>query len=168
MYTSYILIQYIYICFSTIGCSKQLQDDETLLFKPVCESLNLPLDLQSPISVSLLKKVMVREKLTGRIIEYAPSGHDLKKGNSRSVVLLNRQQPTDLSFGRIESLFLYRNTTFVIVQKFEHASCSLNGLVCISDTSICRKQILTLKTISRPLVTAMSFNESSKLWILNI
>ena len=41
--------------FSTIG----LQDDETSLFKPVCQSL--PLDLQSPISVSLLKKVMVRE-----------------------------------------------------------------------------------------------------------
>ena len=145
-----------------------MQDDETLLFKPVCESLNLPLDLQSPISVSLLKKVMVREKLTGRVIEYTPSGHDLKKGNSRSVVLLNRGQPMDLSFGRIESLFLYRNTTFVIVQKFEHPNCILNGLVCINNTSVCRKQILTLETISRPLVTAMNLNERSKLWILNI
>ena len=110
---------------------------------------------------------MVREKLTGRVIEYAPCGRDLKKGNSQSVVLLNnKQQPTDRSFGQIESLFLYRNITFVIVQKFEHASCDLNGLVCIGDTSVCRKQILTLETISRPLVTAM--DESSKLWILNI
>lgn len=98
--------------------------------------MNLPLDLQSPISVSLLKKVVVKEKLTGRVIEYAPSGHDLKKGNSRLVVLLNKQQPMDLSFGQIESLFLYRSITFAIVQKFEHASRSLNGLVYINDTSV--------------------------------
>ena len=144
------------------GSPRLLQDEEVTLLKPVCKNLNLP--LQPPVSVVFLKKVTIKEKFTGRIIEYKPSNF-----NAEPVILIKRA--TELtsslsSFGYIENIFSYRSHTFAIVQQFECLGHTFNGLVCISDPSICRKQIYLLESVSRPLVTAV--NESSELWILNV
>ena len=74
-----------------------LSDDEISLLKPICRSLEIP--LQSPVSVNFHKKVMVTEKSTGRIIEYRS---DIK---SNSFVALDHNQDCEARFGQIQSLF---------------------------------------------------------------
>ena len=70
------------------------------LLKPICKNLNLP--LQPPVSVDFLKKVILREKLTGRIIEYKPS-------KSNSVVYITQPMHiAQLTFGQVESLFIQK------------------------------------------------------------
>lgn len=142
--------------FSTMGSSRLLEDDEIVLFRPVCQNLNLP--LQPPISVSFHKKVTIREKPTGWIIEYKPS-------NIKGYTVVSLKQSADLAFGQVESFLTYRNNVFTIIQKFESLTHISSGLVCISDPSVCKKELFPLEAISRPLVTAL--NERSELWILN-
>ena len=141
-----------------MGSSRLLEDDEIALFRPVCKISGLP--VQPPISVTFHKKVTIREKPTGRIIEYKPSN---LKGDTCTVVSL--KQSADFMFGHVESLFSYRNNVFAIIHMFESSTRTPSGFVCIGDPSVCKKQIFQLESVSRPLVTAM--NERSELWILN-
>ena len=52
------------------GMSRDLDEGETLLFKPVCKKLDLP--LQPPVTVKFFnsKKVSIIDKPTGRAIVY--------------------------------------------------------------------------------------------------
>ena len=65
----------------------------------MCKNLNLP--LQPHISVVFHKKATVKEKLTGRIIEYKPSNL-----HPEPVVMINQATVlTSPLFGYIQSIF---------------------------------------------------------------
>lgn len=126
---------------------RDLDEDEFILFKPICVSKKMP--IYYPATVLLLKKASFTETPTGRVIEY----------KEKAVVFLKQRT----TFGQIETMFLYRNTLFAIISKYEGISQCVSGLVCISKQTS-HKEIVSLEELSRPQITAY---DKSELWILN-
>lgn len=139
-----------------------LTDDEVLLLKPICRTLDLP--LQPPVSINLLKKVMVTEKQTGRVIEYR---NDLKCNSFVAVNKTGDGFNCGARFGQIQSLFSYRNNNFAVINKFECPIDDVSGLVCITDCTVHSKAMFLLEELSRPLVVAINDSPDQKIWILN-
>lgn len=151
----------IFLC--SEGILRDLDEDETLLFKPVCKRLGLP--LQPPVVVTFLnsKKVTLIDKPTGRAIDYTLCTTNVS--DFPSVVSLDQSpDQSSLTFGKLQDIFSYREKSFAIVKKI---NCTINcfyGLKrlsnCIDDDS----GIVPIYEISRPLAIARS---GSDIWILN-
>lgn len=118
--------------------------------------MGLPIDL--PVKVSVLKKVYLIDKATGRSIEYK-SESSLEDSN---VVSFSG------CYGSIEYLFLYRGIEFAFLRQFnaELLKRTYNGFVTIEDYTICTRAVYRLEDISRPLITAL--DPPPRLWIINV
>ena len=141
--------------------SHTLTDEDTALLKPLCKTLCLP--FQPPVEVTVLKKVLRDDPDTGRKIEYkALPTPNTPSTSCSAFVSLN----SVADFGQIKSFFVYRSTTFAVVQKFQHFIPQSDGLMLVSDMTSTKKVILTLDTLSYPLVVAHDHIDR-ELWILN-
>ena len=149
----------IFLC--SEGILRDLDEHETLLFKPVCKKLGLP--LQPPVMVTFLnsKKVTLIDKPTGRAIDYTLCTTNAL--DFPSVVSLAIDQ-SPLTFGKLQDIFAYREKSFAIVKKINCTIGGFYGLKCLSDCVDDDSSIVPIDEISRPLALARS---GSDIWILN-
>ena len=148
-----------YIFLYSEGISRDLDDDEILLFKPVCKKFGIP--LQPPVTVKYFnsKKVSLIDKPTGRAIDYTLGTTDTS--GFPSIVSLH-QSP--LTFGKVQDIFSYRETQFASVTNIKCTISSSYGLRCLSNCVDDDSVIVPIHEISRPLALARS---GSDIWILN-
>ena len=151
----YVYVQNVY----SEGISRDLDEGETLLFKPVCKKLGLP--LQPPVTVKFFnsKKVSLIHKPTGRAITYILRATDAS--GFPSIVSLDL---SPLMFGKVEDIFSYRETKFANVKKIKCTISIFYGLRRLSNCIDGDSVILPVHEISRPLALARS---GSDIWILN-
>ena len=149
----------IFLC--SEGISRDLDEHETLLFKPVCKRLGLP--LQPPVMVTFLncKKVTLIDKPTGRAINYTLC--TTNPLDFPSVVSLAIDK-SPLTFGKLQDIFSYREKSFAIVKKINCTISCFYGLKCLTNCVDDTSDVIPLHEISRPLALARS---GSDIWILN-
>lgn len=137
-----------------------MNDEDTVLFKPICKTLGLP--IQPPVEVTVQKKVCKEDPQTGRKIEY--NAQDLSAYSVTCSAFVSFNSVPE--FGHIESFFVYRSTQFVVVQKFQHFTRRSGGLILIPDMTLTTRVILSFDNskLSCPLVVA---HRDKELWILN-
>lgn len=146
--------------------SRTLGEGETALLKPVCKSLNMP--LQPPVVVLHQKKATKEDQLTGRIITYSSINLKHTSGMYCSAfVSLDTKAYTDHKFGQIESFFTYRAVQFAVIDMFECTANCLYGLTRIPDTKSTVKVIVPMEEVSPPLPVAID-HDCSELWILSL
>ena len=124
---------FVYYIYSE-GMSQDLDEGETLLFKPVCKKLDLP--LQPPVTVKFFnsKKVSIIDKPTGRAIVYT-----LCATNALSFPSIVSLDQSPLMFGKVQDIFSYRETKFASVKKIKCTITNFYGLrrlsSCVCHTS---------------------------------
>ena len=118
---------FVYYIYSE-GMSRDLDEGETLLFKPVCKKLDLP--LQPPVTVKFFnsKKVSIIDKPTGRAIVYT-----LCATNALSFPSIVSLDQSPLMFGKVQDIFSYRETKFASVKKIKCTITNFYGLRRLSS-----------------------------------
>lgn len=129
-----------------------LDSTECKLMEPLARKYSLP--IHDPMEITLHKKVLRDDPLTGRRVQFSPG--------------LSGVVSTGTSlYGKIDCLFSYGNVHFAFCSTFGASQVlKENGLVFVPDMSSGQKSILPLEKLSRPLVVATG-SDDNELWILS-
>ena len=117
----------------------QLEGNDAAIFQQKCRAMKLPIQL--PVDVTVLKKIQVVDKATGRLIDYGTE--------SDEIISFSKDR-----FGQIDFLFLYQGVELVFINQFDGALSIKNGLVLIENSTVKRRLLITAA-------------DHPKLWIIN-
>ena len=138
--------------------------------RPLSERERLFL-LQGPGgTITLLKRLLVRNTLTGQVITYSPATNDKENSKVSSSYVAYTEPNSPPQFGRIESLFKHNfcstEYTWANVQFFENpVQDSETGLWCVDDRHYSHHFVL-LSNISIQLMVAVE-KLAHQIWFLN-